>query len=144
MRSRSLSKEEEEEMENLRAARVRSNAFYGGEAGSPPPPVKPKAPKNDPPSYSSSGIVRPTKRPKVAKEGKLRCESSRFKVGYADTIGRRPRMEDELVIIGHFRGKDEEDYIGLFDGHGGRAASSYCADRLHVIAVLSEYVFREE
>jgi len=29
----------------------------------------------------------------------------RFKVGHADTIGRRPTMEDEIMIIGSYRGK---------------------------------------
>lgn len=55
---------------------------------------------------SASRCLRPTKKPKLstdADSGRITCESSRFGIGYAETIGKRPSMEDELTIIGHYR-----------------------------------------
>ena len=56
--------------------------------------------------------------------------SARLCVGYADTVGRRPSMEDDICIYGNLRGKDDEDYIGIFDGHGGKEAAEYAAKHL--------------
>eukprot|EP01102_Stenamoeba_stenopodia_P010446 TRINITY_DN3146_c0_g9_i1.p1 TRINITY_DN3146_c0_g9~~TRINITY_DN3146_c0_g9_i1.p1 ORF type:complete len:575 (-),score=160.32 TRINITY_DN3146_c0_g9_i1:92-1816(-) len=63
----------------------------------------------------------------------------RFKVGHADTIGRRPTMEDEIMILGSYRGKDE--LIGVFDGHGGRNAAVVASQILPVI--LEELLEKE-
>jgi serine/threonine protein phosphatase PrpC len=30
-------------------------------------------------------------------------------------------------------GKDDEDYFAVFDGHGGKHASRFAADNLHLI-----------
>lgn len=54
----------------------------------------------------------------------------KLRVGYADTIGRRLTMEDMIVIKRNFRGKDDEDLLAVFDGHGGRDASEFCAEHL--------------
>jgi serine/threonine protein phosphatase PrpC len=51
--------------------------------------------------------------------------------GHAETIGRRPTMEDTIQTVRRFRGKADEDYWGLFDGHGGKNVSAWLADRLH-------------
>eukprot|EP01118_Nematostelium_gracile_P008625 TRINITY_DN2859_c0_g1_i1.p1 TRINITY_DN2859_c0_g1~~TRINITY_DN2859_c0_g1_i1.p1 ORF type:complete len:545 (-),score=137.82 TRINITY_DN2859_c0_g1_i1:107-1741(-) len=110
---------------SLRGVRGRSNAFYSG-------PVS-VGQSHFEPSYSSSGGVRPSKKPKIQHEKKIRSESSRFKIGFADTIGRRPHMEDEIVIMGHFAGREDCDYIGLFDGHGGNDASLLAGKNLHVL-----------
>eukprot|EP00003_Mantamonas_plastica_P008626 TRINITY_DN1764_c0_g1_i4.p1 TRINITY_DN1764_c0_g1~~TRINITY_DN1764_c0_g1_i4.p1 ORF type:complete len:246 (+),score=91.92 TRINITY_DN1764_c0_g1_i4:422-1159(+) len=69
-------------------------------------------------------------------------ETSRFAVGGADTVGRRPTMEDEMVIYGHFRGNKDEDYFAVFDGHGGPDVSAYCAAELH--KRLAKYLDDEE
>ena len=50
-------------------------------------------------------------------------QSRRFDVGYATTQGRRHTMEDTSVMIGNFRGRDEDLYA-IFDGHGGERAST--------------------
>jgi serine/threonine protein phosphatase PrpC len=53
-----------------------------------------------------------------------------FPTGHSETVGRRATMEDACVIIGNFAGPDTQ-YYGLFDGHGGREAATYCAENLH-------------
>eukprot|EP00002_Diphylleia_rotans_P006120 TRINITY_DN1541_c1_g1_i2.p1 TRINITY_DN1541_c1_g1~~TRINITY_DN1541_c1_g1_i2.p1 ORF type:complete len:573 (-),score=119.91 TRINITY_DN1541_c1_g1_i2:425-2110(-) len=57
--------------------------------------------------------------------------SSRFDVGVADMKGRRPTMEDCAVVHGQFRDQADEEYYGVFDGHGGRDASEFVACNLH-------------
>jgi len=64
---------------------------------------------------------------------KIKSDSSRFKIGYADTVGRRPNMEDEITVVGSFRGSKDEDLIGVFDGHSGKEASAYASNHLHHI-----------
>lgn len=59
--------------------------------------------------------------------------SRRFMVGFAETIGRRPSMEDCIVIHGTYRGRGQEDYFAIFDGHGGRDAAAFAAENLHLI-----------
>jgi len=59
--------------------------------------------------------------------------SKRFRIGYCDTIGRRPTMEDQIVILGSFGGESNEDYFAVFDGHGGSTASKYSGQQLHQI-----------
>jgi len=72
--------------------------------------------------------------------------SGRFRVGYSDTIGRRPTMEDQIVILGCFGGESNEDYFAVFDGHGGSTASKYCGQKLHEIlhSQLTEKVITSE
>jgi len=57
--------------------------------------------------------------------------SLRFQIGYADIVGRRPTMEDQNIIRGVYRGHPDEDFFGLFDGHGGKAAATLAAITLH-------------
>jgi len=58
--------------------------------------------------------------------------SPRFNVGYSESIGRRPTMEDELVILGMGpRLRENEDYFAVFDGHGGPRVAEFCAKTLH-------------
>lgn len=52
-------------------------------------------------------------------------------MGYADTIGRRPTMEDMLVCHGRYLNLDDCDYMAVFDGHGGAETSHFCAQHLH-------------
>jgi len=61
------------------------------------------------------------------------CGSSRFKIGYADTIGVRKCMEDEYCIRGFFRGKNNEELIAVFDGHGGIESAQFASQNLHKI-----------
>lgn len=88
--------------------------------------------------------ISPSSRP-----GTVRCSRSvgrsfflsgkqQFPGGHADAIGRRPTMEDACVCIGEFAGPRTQ-YYAVFDGHGGREASSYCAERLHSL-IASKYV----
>jgi len=61
--------------------------------------------------------------------------SKRFRVGSAETIGKRPSMEDQTVIYGSLQGNENEDYFAVFDGHGGVDASKYCSEQLHHVIV---------
>ncbi|OHT00470.1 protein phosphatase 2C [Tritrichomonas foetus] len=53
----------------------------------------------------------------------IECDSDT--VGFSDTIGKRPTMEDAMVIRQHF--KENEALFGLFDGHGGPIVSKLAA-----------------
>lgn len=52
---------------------------------------------------------------------------SRFVVGYAEMIGRRPTMEDAFCFITNFRNKPDEDWIALYDGHSKPDAARFAA-----------------
>lgn len=61
--------------------------------------------------------------------------SSRFRVGFAETIGKRPTMEDALTLYGEFRERKNQDLFCVFDGHGGSEASKFVAKHLpHLLA----------
>ncbi|KAH3767891.1 Protein phosphatase 2C 1 [Pelomyxa schiedti] len=62
-------------------------------------------------------------------KGKLK-PSARFHIAFVDTKGRRARMEDVVTIIGGYRDNQEDDLIGLYDGHNGSMAAAYIADLL--------------
>ncbi|KAL6079478.1 Protein phosphatase 1K, mitochondrial, variant 2 [Balamuthia mandrillaris] len=62
--------------------------------------------------------------------------SSRFQYGCAKMIGMARKNEDVLVVRGCFRGRDDEDYFAVFDGHGGKHASAFCSAQFH--RVLAE------
>ena len=53
-------------------------------------------------------------------------ESKRFKIGLSEMIGRRPTMEDAILIRGSFW-DNESDLIGIFDGHGGVTTANLIA-----------------
>ena len=55
-----------------------------------------------------------------------------FSGGHAESIGPRPSMEDASAIIGEFAGAGTQ-YYAVFDGHGGKEISLYCANNLHRI-----------
>ena len=58
-------------------------------------------------------------------------DRAQLRSGHAETIGRRPTMEDAVATVRRFRGKADEDYWGLFDGHGVKNVAVWLADRLH-------------
>eukprot|EP01130_Rhizamoeba_saxonica_P017450 TRINITY_DN8465_c0_g1_i1.p1 TRINITY_DN8465_c0_g1~~TRINITY_DN8465_c0_g1_i1.p1 ORF type:complete len:471 (-),score=119.45 TRINITY_DN8465_c0_g1_i1:99-1511(-) len=58
--------------------------------------------------------------------------SNNYEVGFADTIGRRDDMEDEIVIMGLGPlSRRNEDFYAVYDGHGGKEASEYAATHFH-------------
>lgn len=61
-----------------------------------------------------------------------------FPVGYADTIGRRPTMEDSMCIVGDFAG-DNTAFYGMFDGHGGKNVAHAAARQLYRV-IADNYV----
>eukprot|EP01100_Stratorugosa_tubuloviscum_P006481 TRINITY_DN2795_c0_g1_i1.p1 TRINITY_DN2795_c0_g1~~TRINITY_DN2795_c0_g1_i1.p1 ORF type:complete len:1074 (+),score=578.18 TRINITY_DN2795_c0_g1_i1:158-3379(+) len=51
--------------------------------------------------------------------------STKYKVGYAEMIGRRPTMEDAFAVSANFKGSiTGAEFYGVFDGHAGRKAAS--------------------
>ena len=51
-----------------------------------------------------------------------------FSGGHAESLGKRPTMEDACAIIGEFAGPNTQLY-GVFDGHGGNEVAIYCANQ---------------
>jgi len=131
-----MSEQEEAEMASLMSQRRagRSSAFYGRMEANPsrgvPAPVRPN------PTVTESGICEPEEtatEPLISSPRILR-QSTRVKVGFASTQGRRPTMEDEIIIAGQLKGR-ETDYLAVFDGHGGRDAAMFASKHLHPILV---------
>ena len=57
----------------------------------------------------------------------------------------RPYMEDSNLIkslrieyccIDQFGGFSKQGYFGVFDGHGGKEISEYCANRMHEVTKI--------
>ena len=48
-----------------------------------------------------------------------------FTYSIAETIGRRPRMEDVILVDACLRGRKDEHLFGIFDGHGGVQCSRF-------------------
>lgn len=126
-----MTAEEEAELELLRQARGRSNAFYRPPSLSSSPLTRKISTNPKLPKLSSSALV-DIRKPLPPLEHVLSV-STRFDIGYAETIGLRNAMEDEILIRGKFRGKEDEDFIAIFDGHGGDAASKFANQHLHKI-----------
>ncbi|OHT13082.1 Protein phosphatase 2C 1 [Tritrichomonas foetus] len=61
---------------------------------------------------------------------------SKWATGHSDSIGCRPTMEDYCVSWSNFAGP-KTHYFALFDGHGGKQISQYCANRTHHL--IAEY-----
>eukprot|EP01118_Nematostelium_gracile_P009894 TRINITY_DN3355_c0_g1_i1.p1 TRINITY_DN3355_c0_g1~~TRINITY_DN3355_c0_g1_i1.p1 ORF type:complete len:412 (-),score=105.64 TRINITY_DN3355_c0_g1_i1:46-1197(-) len=135
--SKMMTKEEEQEMESMIVQRrSRGMAFYdkwAAQSTTVTPTVKdPPLFKDISSSTQHSGLSEPNS---SNVDPRIHCHSSRLRIGFADTIGKRPTMEDEIVIAGRLRGHQDEDLILLFDGHGGKSASEYAAKHLHSILV---------
>jgi protein phosphatase 1L len=135
-----MSAVEAEELERLRqerqGGRKRQGAFYAPSS---------KVGRNidekidDAPSslsgaiiFSSLNYVMSQGRNLTKSDMKIRVHktSSRLIVGFADTIGRRPTMEDDFVIHGQFGGFNTQDFIAILDGHAGSEAAQLVAEHL--------------
>jgi len=57
----------------------------------------------------------------------------------AHTIGRRPTMEDDHILVDNFCNQPHMGFFGLYDGHGGRATVDFvaCALALNLEHYLS-------
>ena len=44
----------------------------------------------------------------------------------------RPYMEDKFVCIDQYGNQPKQGFFAVYDGHGGKEVSDYCADRLHI------------
>ena len=60
---------------------------------------------------------------------------SRFPVGYAEMIGRRPTMEDAFSFVSNYGGHPDDVFIGLYDGHS-RADAALFAAKVHPEVLL--------
>eukprot|EP01105_Mastigella_eilhardi_P002651 TRINITY_DN1336_c0_g1_i4.p1 TRINITY_DN1336_c0_g1~~TRINITY_DN1336_c0_g1_i4.p1 ORF type:complete len:423 (-),score=87.23 TRINITY_DN1336_c0_g1_i4:283-1551(-) len=68
--------------------------------------------------------------------------SSRFMIAVADTIGKRPSMEDEVEVWGNWRDDGASDLVAVFDGHHGREAALYACNNFR--ALLDERLDEKE
>lgn len=58
----------------------------------------------------------------------IRTYSNQYSIGVSEMIGKRPKMEDSVIVNPKFNGASV--LIGVFDGHGGDEASEFCAKKL--------------
>lgn len=65
--------------------------------------------------------------------------SRRVRVGFADTVGRRPSMEDQIVICGD----DLFDLIGVFDGHNGPHVSKFISTKIVEVSKELWVIYQE-
>lgn len=87
------------------------------------------------PEPARSGFVSNSKKSASFLGKKEKSTSMRFAVGWADTQGKRPTMEDEIKICGGLR--KNCDYVAIFDGHNGKDASIFASARMdHIIEDL--------
>jgi serine/threonine protein phosphatase PrpC len=141
--ARVMSKEEEEDLENMRKerqqGRKRHGAFYAGNSkskiGLDAKEEIPEAPS------SSSGTVAFSSATFISTDGRItkhniqtrvKNKSKRFIIAFADTMGRRANMEDDFFIGGQYRGSSDEDFIAIFDGHAGPDVAHYAAYQLPI------------
>ena len=126
---------EETEMERIRAERAtrtgRRGAFYA-----PPPPVfRPKV-GADPnevvkdPALSNSGLVLPIGLVSATSKQARDTVGRRATIGWADTTGKRPTMEDAWVSYSQGKDSSSLDLFGVFDGHRGDSAAKFAAQHL--------------
>jgi len=136
-----MTKEEEESMEKLRTERhrqrLRHGAFYNTSSKQKKVGVDPDEDIPQPPKSSSgqstlisTDFYRGADLIDDQVKTKITTKSKRFLVGFADTIGRRVGMEDDMIIVGQFRGKIKEDFFAIFDGHNGSAVANFVAKNL--------------
>ena len=83
----------------------------------------------------SNDFVKTCKNPKSVKEYSIIEETN---------IKYRPYMEDKFSCIDQYGGFSKQAYFGIFDGHGGKEVSEYCAERLHenLIKIMKEQNWR--
>ena len=53
-----------------------------------------------------------------------------FKYGFADNVGLRDHMEDRHSVSGNITGDVSKCFIGVYDGHGGSGASTFCSENM--------------
>lgn len=66
--------------------------------------------------------------------------STVVRVGISETIGKRSSMEDAWLHKNVSIGSQSVDLYGVFDGHGGSAASAFCRDTIpEILAGMDEF-----
>ena len=123
-------------MERLRAERA---ATHGGRRGAfyapPPPAFRPKLGANhdetinDPPQ-GASGAILPMSLSGSSKNAKDAKWMRRVSIGWAETVGKRPTMEDAWAAYSQGKDSNSLDIFGVFDGHRGDTAAKYAAEHL--------------
>ena len=53
-----------------------------------------------------------------------------FKYGFADNVGLRDHMEDRHSVSGNITGDVSKCFVGVYDGHGGSGASTFCSENM--------------
>jgi protein phosphatase 2C family protein 2/3 len=101
------------------------------EAPLPPAPAEEaEAPPPLPPLPAADDGPTPPPLP-AAPMPELPRPQSGLKLGAGATQGRRPDMEDAHTAILSLPDAPDIAFVAVYDGHGGRAAAEYCAEKLH-------------
>ncbi|OWM89692.1 probable protein phosphatase 2C 14 [Punica granatum] len=70
-------------------------------------------------------------RDSTPKKSDAACLGSAAGVGVFSVKGKKKFMEDTHRIIPSFLGNPNKGFFGVYDGHGGRKAADFVAERLH-------------
>ncbi|KAJ6240972.1 leucine rich repeat containing protein [Anaeramoeba flamelloides] len=84
-------------------------------------------PKNDFDSIEELLVNHEVKNP-VCRQ--INSQRGRFKVGYSETQGKRPTMEDAIDIKMNFICRENINFFAIYDGHGGRETSNLAANEI--------------
>ena len=57
----------------------------------------------------------------------------RVVAGWAETCGRRPEMQDAMVVVPEYQGLDRQHLAAVYDGHSGAATSALLARRVPAV-----------
>ncbi|KAJ6252638.1 hypothetical protein M0813_14010 [Anaeramoeba flamelloides] len=60
----------------------------------------------------------------------INSQTGRFSVGYSETKGKRPTMEDAIDIKMNFICRENINFFAIYDGHGGRETSNLAANEI--------------
>jgi hypothetical protein len=54
-------------------------------------------------------------------------------ISYDQNPNHRRTMEDEHIFIDRFGGKEDQFYVGVYDGHGGKLVAEQVRENLHKV-----------
>lgn len=81
--------------------------------------------------------------PTLAPSAPRRVHDVVLPYGVAETVGRRTYMEDRHTAAGRVAGREDCSVYGVFDGHAGAQASTYCAQKLAGVLAKEPRLFAD-
>lgn len=121
VQSRTMTDEEEENLEKMREERASHGKRRGAFYASPKPipiGISPKDYIESAPNPNSWIVSK-----NLTTFASVKKPSYRVSCGFSETIGNRPSMEDSYCFYSH----GDLDIFGIFDGHRGDSASKFCS-----------------